>query len=218
MDVNQKIEEYIRRMGVIHQKYPDMNKAPKSIADEYADLNAVLVGLQNKQVANWGKVKTSDGFEVDKFLIDKYETALSRLSEERKENLSFITPEDEERFEFPTVDFDALRQEMNSMENLADVRALQSKITDFNGQPLPVEVKKQLKELQKEMYTISMEKDLQEPEYKIEGGQMPVVKKSAFREFYDNAKEKITKVFSTIKRRLSHKDIEQEHKQDDREQ
>ena len=214
MDVNQKIGEYIKRMGVIYQKYPNLNEAPKSIVDEYANLNTLINGLQNNQTANWGMVKTSDGFEVDKFLADKYETALSELVENQRDNLTFITPEDEEKFEFPTVDFETLKQEMNSMKNLEDLRALQSKISNFMGQPLPVDVKSQLIQLKKEMYTRN---DLKEPEREIEGGQMPIIKKSSFREFYDNAKEKIAKVFLSIKNRLGHKDIKQEDKQDERE-
>ncbi len=217
MDVNQKIEEYIKRMGVIYQKYPNLNEAPKSIGDEYANLNTLINGLQNKQAANLGMVKTSDGFEVDKFLVDNYETALSELVENQRDNSTFITPEDEEKFEFPTVDFETLKKEMNSMENLEDLRVLQSKISNFIGQPLPVDVKSQLSTLKKEMYTISAQKDLKEPEHKIEGGQMPIVKKSSFREFYDNAKGKIAKVFLSIKNRLGHKDVKQEDKQDERE-
>ena len=48
------------------------------------------------------------------------------------------------------------------------------------------------------------------PEHKIEGGQMPVVKKSKFEQIYDKAKGKIKGMLSAIKNKLNAKDKEQE--------
>ena len=216
---SKKIEEYTRRLGVIHQKYPDLNEAPKSIADEYSKLNTLLVGLENVQFANWGMTETSDGFQVDGFLIEKYEEALTSLEEVQAQNSEFITKEEEESFRFPEIDFEGLRAEMGEMQNLADVRALQSKISELQSQPLPREMNENLSKIIEEMYTISAEKELKEPERKIEGGQMPVVSQSKFEQIYDNAKGKVKAMLSAIKNRFSSKNQDQvkENEEDERE-
>lgn len=54
------------------------------------------------------------------------------------------------------------------------------------------------------------EKEDKQPEHTIEGGQMPVVKKSKFEQIYDKAKGKIKGMLSAIKNKLNIKDKEQD--------
>ncbi len=202
---NEKIESYIRRQAIIKSKFPDILKAPASIQKEYYALNSMIDSLQTSRREIWGKTTSSDGYEIDKFVAEKYEEKLSEFKELNEENKQYISREDEENFKYPEIDFDALTQEVQEMQTNTDYRTLYRKVTELKSQPLPEATKARLSNLQKEMNQRAyngLQKD-EEKVPKIET--LQTVNESKFAGIYEKAKGRIKEVFSRIKLMIKEK-------------
>ena len=203
---NQKIEEYIRRIGVIKKKFPELETAPKSIQEEYYALKSLIDSLRTSRREIWGQDISSDGCPIDKFVKEKYETALANYELYRKENEAYITPEDEQSFEFPKIDIDSLREEIQGMETTSDCRTMYAKLAELKQQSLPESTLAQLNILTKEIEQISAsgklvdEPSIPEDEQNGDEKNTPVlVDESKFAQIYENAKGKIKEVLSKAK-------------------
>lgn len=142
---DEMINACIRREAVIKSKFPDILKAPKSIQDEYFEIHGVKNALQVSRMGEtWGKTIASDGCEVDKFVVKRYEEALANSSALKKENEAYITLEEEETFEFPEVDFESLREELETVKTFDEQRALYNKVMKLSQEPLPENIQEKL--------------------------------------------------------------------------
>ncbi len=191
---NEMIDKYIRRQAILKNKFPEILKAPKSIQDEYFTLNSLIDSLQTSRREIWGQTISSDGCQIDKFVAEKYEAALSKFYELNSENASYITPEEEASFKFPEIDFEGLREKVHAMETTADYSALYSEIAKIGQEPLPEDTQAKLYDIQKEMATIKLREE-ETPEVNPPA----TVNESKFAQIYEKAKGKIHEVFGKIK-------------------
>ncbi len=209
---DEMIEACIRREAVIKSKFPDILKAPKSIQDEYFEITGVKNALQVSRKETWGKTIASDGCEVDAFVVKRYEEALAKSSVLKKENETYITPEEEEAFEFPEIDFDSLREELESVDTFEKRRELYNKVMDLRQEPLPENIQEKLGKLgvevgQKEVLYFNEEDKVRE-EAKVS---VPV-KQSKFAQIYQKAKGKLKGVVDNLKSRFNNKEKNIEEK------
>ena len=207
---DETINKFIRRMAVIKSKFPEFSNAPKSIQDEYFTLNRLVDSLQSSRRGIWGPTIASDGCEIDKFVKEKYESALAQLDELSQENLSYITYEEDANFKFPEIDFEGLRQRIDSMTK-DDYSSLYSELTRMMQQPFPEETTNKLHDMLKDLLSKSVElnKTTPMPEAKI------VVTESKFAQIYGKARGKIKEVFSKIKSLFKQKSHDKdEHTED----
>ncbi len=191
---DEMIDKYIRRQAVLKNKFPEILKAPKSIQDEYFTLNSLIDSLQTSRREIWRQTIFSDGCQIDQFVEEKYEAALSKLSELNLENASYITPEDEASFKFPEIDFDGLREKTHAMETTEDYISLYNEIATIRQQPLPEDTQAKLYEIQKEIATVKL-REQETPEINPPA----TVNESKFAQIYGKAKGKIHEVFGKIK-------------------
>lgn len=196
---DQMIDTYIRRQAVIKSRFPEILEAPKSIQDEYFALNSLVDSLQTSRREIWGQTISSDGCKIDSFVAQKYEDALARFSEFNRENAQYITREEEENFEFPEIDFNWLREELQGIKTTTGYRAFYSKLAQLQQEPLPEATKAKLYELNKEMAQISMDGKLVEEETNQRAEVPTMVNESKFAHIYGKAKGTIQQVFSKIK-------------------
>lgn len=196
---NEMIDTYIRRQAILKNKFPEILEAPKSIQDEYFALNSMVDSLQTSRREIWGQTISSDGCAIDSFVAQKYEDALARFSELNRENAQYITHEEEANFEFPAIDFEGLREEVQGMKTTTDYRTLYSKLAQLQQEPLPESTKAKLYELNKEMAQISKDGKLVEEETKPRAEVPAQVNESMFAHIYGKAKGKIQQAFSKIK-------------------
>lgn len=203
---DEMIEACIRREAVIKSKFPDILKAPKSIQDEYFEITGVKNALQVSRKETWGKTIASDGCEVDAFVVKRYEEALAKSSVLKKENETYITPEEEEVFEFPEIDFDSLREELDSVKTFDERRELYNKVMDLSQEPLP-------ENIQEKLYDLGIEVGQKEVSYVKEEDKVPVpVKQSKFAQIYQKAKGKLKGVVDNLKSRFNNKEKNIEEK------
>lgn len=196
---DEMIDTYIRRQAILTNKFPEFLEAPKSIQDEYFALNSLVDSLQTSRREIWGQTISSDGCAIDSFVAQKYEDALARFSELNRENAQYITHEEEANFEFPEIDFDGLREEVQGMRTTTDYRVLDRKLAQLQQEPLPEATKAKLYELNKEMAQISKDGKLVEEET-LQRAETPApVNESKFAHIYGKAKGRIQQVFSRIK-------------------
>ena len=92
------IEIYTQRVSLIKSKFPEISTAPASIQQEYYALNTLIDSLKTSRREIHGKTVSSDGCEIDKFVMEKYENALEKYTTLNKENEQYITPEEEKDF------------------------------------------------------------------------------------------------------------------------
>ncbi len=203
---DEMIEACIRREAVIKSKFPDILKAPKSIQDEYFEITGVKNALQVSRKETWGKTIASDGCEVDAFVVKRYEEALAKSSVLKKENETYITPEEEEAFEFPEIDFDSLREELDSVKTFDERRELYNKVMDLSQEPLP-------ENIQEKLHDLRIEVGQKEVSYVKEEDKVPVpVKQSKFAQIYQKAKGKLKGVVDNLKSRFNNKEKNIEEK------
>jgi hypothetical protein len=203
---DEMIEACIRREAVIKSKFPDILKAPKSIQDEYFEITGVKNALQVSRKETWGKTIAFDGCEVDAFVVKRYEEALAKSSVLKKENETYITPEEEEAFEFPEIDFDSLREELDSVETFDERRELYNKVMDLSQEPLP-------ENIQEKLHDLGIEVGQKEVSYVKEEDKVPVpVKQSKFAQIYQKAKGKLKGVVDNLKSRFNNKEKNIEEK------
>ncbi len=204
---DEMINACIRRQAVIKSKFPDILKAPKSIQDEWSEIHGVKNALQVSRMGEtWGRTISSDGCEVDKFMLKRYEEALANSSVLKKENETYITPEEEEAFEFPEIDFDSLREELDSVKTFDERRELYNKVMKLSQEPLP-------ENIQEKLSNLGVEVGQKEVSYFKEEGKVPApVKQSKFAQIYQKAKGKLKGVVDNLKSRFNNKEKNIEEK------
>lgn len=204
---DEMINACIRRQAVIKSKFPDILKAPKSIQDEYFEIHGVKNALQvSRMKVTWGKTIASDGCEIDEFVAKRYEEALANSSVLKKENETYITPEEEEAFEFPEIDFDSLREELDSVKTFDERRELYNKVMKLSQEPLP-------ENIQEKLCDLGVKVGQKKVSYFKEEDKIPApVKQSKFAQIYQKAKGKLKSVVDNLKSRFNNKEKNIEEK------
>ncbi len=134
-----------RRHAFIKSQYPDLQNAPKSIADEYANCSLMMTYLSDGVTAHLHGPMLVDPVGgkrvvVDAFSQDKFNQAARNLTDLASENASLLDAEAERNFQLPKIDveayaerieqaatpeeFDQVRQEILAAHENADMDTL----------------------------------------------------------------------------------------------
>ena len=211
------IEIYTKREDLIKSKFPEISKAPVSIQQEYYALNTLVDSLQTSRREIWGKTTSSDGYQIDGFVAEKYENALEKVNAVREENRQYISIEDEENFQYPEIDFNALTREARLLQTKEQYNELYRRITELTLEPLPEATKARLSNIQKQMNEM-LYKGLIKDQKKVQKPEMiqPVtVTQSKFAQIYQKAKGRIREAFSKIKTMIKDKTKDNEIDKDE---
>lgn len=215
--INGKIETCIRRQAVIKSKFPEISEAPASIQQEYYALNSLVDSLKTSRREIRGKTTSSDGYQIDGFVAEKYENALEKVNAVSEENRQYISIEDEENFQYPEIDFNALTREARLMQTKEQYNELYRRITELTLEPLPEATKARLSNIQKQMNEM-LYKGLIKEQKKVQKTEMiqPVtVTQSKFAQIYQKAKGRIREAFSKIKTMIKDKTKDSEMDKDE---
>ncbi len=213
------LKDFERKVG--EDNVPDSIKVEKFLLNNL--VNKLLVQSQNKGSSNIRAIG-KDGVSI-RCSKEEYEDAKSRLSEVQGENRKYITEDDEKIFN-DNFKWDSIPSHRIGVG--AGVEAIEDYIkNELDGLNISAENYMDYYELRNEMNNAltvarmneSKTKLQGETNHRIEGGQMPVVSQSKFKQIYDNAKGKIKGMFSAIKNRLNSKNQDQvkENETDERE-
>lgn len=143
---------------------------------------------------------------------EEYREIQQEISQLQEENRKYISIEDEEDFK-NRFRWDRLPNHHVGIgygaKNIE--RYIKEEIDTLN---VPADKYEQLEKIKSDAMDVLLaakmkEKEDKQAEHRIEGGQMPIVKKSKFEQIYDNAKGKIKGMLSAIKNKLNIKDKEQ---------
>ena len=212
------LKDFERKVGV--ENVPDSIKSEKLLLNDL--VYKLLVQVQNR---NNIRALSEDGVSIA-CGKEEYEETKLKLNEVQAINEEYITEEDEKEFnenfkwdKIPSHRIGAGAGETNiknyikneldglniSAENYMDFYTLKN-------ETMNALIVAQMNEKKNEENKIQ-----EKSEHKIEGGQMPVVKKSKFEQIYDNAKGKIKEMFLAIKNKFNSKDQVKENETDERE-
>lgn len=144
---------------------------------------------------------------------EEYHEIQQEISQLQEENRKYISIEDENDFK-DKFRWDRLPAHYVGIgygaKNIEEY--IKNEIDALN---VPADKYEQLQEIKHNAMDVLLaakmkEKEDKQPEHIIEGGQMPIVKKSKFEQIYDKAKGKIKGMLSAIKNKLNAKDKEQD--------
>lgn len=219
---NQKINEYIRRQAVIRSIYGENvisnSVMPESIREEYTVLFSLINSLKSSRRDIWGQTIASDGCAVDGFLKAKYEAALAEWKPLRETNKDYLSENLDKYFEFPKIDFDGLRAEIQEVKTTEEFNELSKKLQSLSLQPLPEDVQSQIHELRGEFAKINYD-DLAKTDTPIKRSKQnenkALVNKDKFAQIYGKAKTRIGKVFAKLKEMLTQKGKDREEQDND---
>ena len=223
---------YLQRLALLkdfeikvgEDNVPDSIKEEKFLLDNL--VYKLLVQSQNKGYSSVAALG-NDGVSI-RCSEEEYEEVKSKLSKVQVENGKYITEDDEksfnDNFKWDSIPAhrigagagveaieDYIKNELDglniSAENYMDFYKIRLKTFDALTVAQMNESKNEENKLQGES------------EHRINGGQIPIVKESKFKQIYDNAKGKIKAMFSAIKNRFSSKNQDQvkENEEDERE-
>lgn len=211
---DEMINEYIRREAIIKSKFPDILEAPKSIQEEYSQLSAMIHELRVSSMGEtWGKTIASDGCAIDKFVAQKYESALARFATLKNQNEEYITREEEETFEFPEVNFDELKMKIDSVQTFDERRAVFNELTALSSEPLPETTITKIHELTTEL----SKKEIQFTYNKKEETDKPIpVNQSKFSQIFQKAKGRLKGIVENLKDRFNNKERENTNELEDK--
>lgn len=213
------LKDFERKVG--EDNVPDSIKVEKSLLNNL--VNKLIVQSQNKGYSSVRAIG-KDGVSI-RCSKEEYEEVKSKLSKVQGENGKYIT-EDEEKSFNDNFKWDSIPSHHigsgAGVENIEDYIKNELDVLNISAENYMDYYK-----LRNETYNAltvaqmneSKNKSQGEVEHKIEGGQMPVVSQSKYKQIYENAKGKIKGIFSTIKNRINSKNQDQvkENETDERE-
>ncbi|MCI6265539.1 MAG: hypothetical protein MR598_01670 [Erysipelotrichaceae bacterium] len=213
------LKDFEKKVG--EDNVPDSIKEEKFLLDNL--VNKLLVQSQNKGY-NSVRAIGNDGVSI-RCSKEEYEEAKSKLSKVQGENGKYITEADEKSFN-DNFKWDSIPS--HRIGAGAGVEAIEDYIkNELDGLNISAENYMDYYELRNEIYNAltaaqmneSKNKLQEEADHRIEGGQVPVVSQSTFKQIYDNAKGKVKAMFSAIKNRFNSKNQDQvkENEEDERE-
>ena len=121
--------ELARRYGVIKQLFPDIQKAPESIQNEYFSAGRLMHYLLDGVSSHIHGPKIVEGnYVIDAFLESKYYAELEEYKKYHEENKQYITQQQEASFQFAKPDYD---QRLQMCENAATEEELGELMRSF---------------------------------------------------------------------------------------
>ncbi len=211
------LKDFERKVG--EDNVPDSIKEEKFLLNNL--INILLVQSQNKGYNNVRAIG-DDGVSI-RCSKEEYEETKSNLSKVQGENGKYITQDEEKSFK-DNFKWDSIPS--HRVGEGAGVEAIEDYIkNELDVLNISAENYMEYYELRNETYNAltaaqmnKSKNDIQgEAEHKIDGGQMPIVSQSKFKQIYDNAKGKIKAAFLAIKNKFSSKNQVKENEKDERE-
>lgn len=126
-----------RRRAFIKSQYPDLQNAPKTIADEYANCSFVMTYLSDGVTDHLHSPMLVDPVGgkrvvVDAFSQDKFNQATRDLASLTSENTSLLDAEAERNFQLPKIDVEAYARRINQATTPEEFNQVQREIREVS--------------------------------------------------------------------------------------
>lgn len=127
--------ELARRRAFIKSQYPDIQNAPKTIFDEYANCGFIMTYLGDGVTAHMNSPLMVDPVSgkrvvIDAFSQDKFNKATRDLTKLKSANASLLDAEAEKNFQLPKVDVEAYAQRIEQAATPEEAIKVQQEIRE----------------------------------------------------------------------------------------